>query len=111
MQLEQLLSLTWGELMMQKRFAGAAGIAILSYFLAQEEKDEDRRRLSLSILLKSIEELKLEQPQIETEKRDPSCSFCGRSEPEVRLAAGPDAFICDGCVSTLNEIFGKDRDP
>jgi len=34
-----------------------------------------------------------------------SCSFCGRSPPEVRLGAGPSAFICDGCVDLFADHF------
>ena len=36
-----------------------------------------------------------------------SCSFCGRSPPNVRLGAGPDAFICNECVSTFSDIFAE----
>jgi hypothetical protein len=35
------------------------------------------------------------------------CSFCGRSPPEVRLAAGPNAFICEPCVKALSETFSQ----
>ena len=34
-----------------------------------------------------------------------SCSFCGRSPPDVRLGAGPSAFICDGCVDLFAHHF------
>ena len=27
-----------------------------------------------------------------------SCSFCGASEDGARLIAGPDVFICEGCI-------------
>jgi len=30
----------------------------------------------------------------------PTCSFCGKGEPEVRkLIAGPRVYICDACVA------------
>lgn len=36
------------------------------------------------------------------------CSFCAKSESEVRtLIAGPDAFICDGCVNVCKDILHK----
>jgi ATP-dependent Clp protease ATP-binding subunit ClpX len=41
------------------------------------------------------------------------CSFCGKSQAEVRkLIAGPTVFICDECVSLCNEIIaeGVDRE-
>ncbi len=34
-----------------------------------------------------------------------NCSFCGRSPPEVRLGAGPSAFICDRCVDVFARYF------
>ena len=36
-----------------------------------------------------------------------SCSFCGRPASEVRLAAGPHAFICADCVATFGAIIAR----
>jgi hypothetical protein len=36
-----------------------------------------------------------------------SCSFCGRREPEVKLAAGPSSFICNMCVDALGQVLNK----
>ena len=33
------------------------------------------------------------------------CSFCGKSSPEVRLGAGPSAFICNECVGLFSNIL------
>ena len=39
------------------------------------------------------------------------CSFCGKSQHEVRkLIAGPSVFICDECVDLCNEIIGEETD-
>ena len=36
------------------------------------------------------------------------CSFCGKSQHEVRkLIAGPSVFICDECVELCNDIIRK----
>jgi hypothetical protein len=35
----------------------------------------------------------------------PACSFCGKSAPDVRLGAGPSAFICNECVATFAGIL------
>ena len=40
---------------------------------------------------------------------EPACSFCGRKRREVRLGAGPEAFICDGCVGIFTDIFRKEK--
>jgi ATP-dependent Clp protease ATP-binding subunit ClpX len=34
------------------------------------------------------------------------CSFCGKSQNQVRkLIAGPEVYICDGCIELCNEII------
>src|SRR5499427_3063716 len=39
------------------------------------------------------------------------CSFCGKSEHQVRkLVAGPSVFICDECVELCGDIFEPDDD-
>jgi hypothetical protein len=40
-----------------------------------------------------------------------NCSFCGRSPPDVRLGAGPSAFICDGCVDLFARHFEETAPP
>jgi hypothetical protein len=34
-----------------------------------------------------------------------TCSFCSKAPPEVRLGAGPSAFICNECVATLAPLL------
>jgi ATP-dependent protease Clp ATPase subunit len=37
-----------------------------------------------------------------------SCSFCGKNQEQVKkLIAGPDAWICDGCVSRAHAVIAK----
>lgn len=37
------------------------------------------------------------------------CSFCGKSQEEVRkLIAGPAVYICDNCVALCNEIIAEE---
>jgi ATP-dependent Clp protease ATP-binding subunit ClpX len=46
----------------------------------------------------------------EARKRVYRCSFCGKSQEEVkRLIAGPGVFICDECVQLCQVII--DREP
>ncbi|MGH8282388.1 MAG: ClpX C4-type zinc finger protein, partial [Gammaproteobacteria bacterium] len=34
------------------------------------------------------------------------CSFCGKSQHEVRkLIAGPSVYVCDECVELCNDII------
>ena len=37
------------------------------------------------------------------------CSFCGKSQDEVKkLIAGPSVYICDECIQLCNEIIGEE---
>src|SRR3990167_6136292 len=37
------------------------------------------------------------------------CSFCGKSQHEVRkLIAGPSVYVCDECVSLCNDIINEE---
>jgi ATP-dependent Clp protease ATP-binding subunit ClpX len=39
------------------------------------------------------------------------CSFCGKSQHEVRkLIAGPSVYVCDECVALCNEIINEERE-
>ncbi len=49
------------------------------------------------------------------EKGQLKCSFCGKSQEQVRkLVAGPGVYICDECIDLCNEIieeeFSEDLD-
>lgn len=42
-------------------------------------------------------------------KVDPSCSFCGKSQTQVKkLIAGPGVYICDECIDLCNEIVAEE---
>lgn len=52
-------------------------------------------------------------PMVDTGNRDEGrllyCSFCGKSQHEVRkLIAGPSVFICDECVELCNDIIREE---
>ena len=48
----------------------------------------------------------------EHHKRTLYCSFCGKSQHEVRkLIAGPSTFICDECVEVSKDILRKEQPP
>ncbi|MEN3183420.1 MAG: ATP-dependent Clp protease ATP-binding subunit ClpX [Atribacterota bacterium] len=47
--------------------------------------------------------------KFEEEKVKLRCSFCGKTQQEVRkLIAGPGVYICDECVELCNEILKED---
>ena len=40
-----------------------------------------------------------------------SCSFCGKSQKEVKkLIAGPSVYICDECIGLCNDIISEELD-
>jgi ATP-dependent Clp protease ATP-binding subunit ClpX len=40
-----------------------------------------------------------------------SCSFCGKSQREVKkLIAGPSVYICDECIALCNDIIAEEVD-
>jgi len=46
-----------------------------------------------------------------SEGKDLSCSFCGKSQREVRkLIAGPSVYICDECVELCNDIITDEHE-
>ncbi|MEL0062943.1 MAG: ClpX C4-type zinc finger protein, partial [Candidatus Puniceispirillum sp.] len=46
----------------------------------------------------------------ETDKGTLFCSFCGKSQHEVRkLIAGPTVFICDECVELCMDIIREEH--
>src|SRR3981081_346516 len=43
------------------------------------------------------------------EKGQLKCSFCGKSQEQVRkLIAGPGVYICDECIELCNEIIEEE---
>ncbi|MBQ7492169.1 MAG: ATP-dependent Clp protease ATP-binding subunit ClpX [Clostridia bacterium] len=45
------------------------------------------------------------------EKKDVRCSFCGRTQAEVkRLIAGPNAYICNECVGICADLIDEEAD-
>ena len=96
------LMLVWGEAFQEKRFHDALAVAFANYVVAREAKDAEFEQSFLVAMRSAIECL---LPPDEATKKD-ECSFCGSRPPDVRLAAGPNVFICDGCVAMLSsDVF------
>src|ERR1700750_1610858 len=51
-------------------------------------------------------EIKMSKVGTSDSKNTLYCSFCGKSQHEVRkLIAGPSVFICDECIELCNDII------
>jgi hypothetical protein len=91
----------WGKATKEKRFHDALALAYANYIIAREMKDDGS---SLTLMKAAIDSL---LPADDPANRN-ECSFCGRARPDVRLAAGPNVFICDKCVTMLSEdVFSR----
>jgi ATP-dependent Clp protease ATP-binding subunit ClpX len=51
------------------------------------------------------------EKKTENDKAAHHCSFCGKSQDEVKkLIAGPTVFICDECIELCNDIVAEEWD-
>jgi ClpX C4-type zinc finger len=105
------LACVWGKLMMQKQFNNALLTGFLGHLVALETQDAELKSGAATWIEKTMQEFT--EAQNDKARHAPesshTCSFCGRGESEVRLAAGAKAFICNSCVTTLNEFFSKEK--
>jgi hypothetical protein len=110
--LTELLIVLSGKLIVEKRFEAAMSLSLLSHHLAIDMNDEELKSMARTWLSIAFEEWNKETKDVSvvSSSETPSCSFCGRKEPEVRLAAGVNAFICDSCVKLLAGTFLKAKD-
>ena len=45
----------------------------------------------------------------DTKQENLTCSFCGKSQEEVKkLIAGPAVYICDECIELCNDIIAEE---
>lgn len=85
----------------------------VSAFLLANGRDAQTANGALNLIYVAIAaHYGLKQPELSSgpvEHSESECSFCGKKQPEVRLAAGPSAFICEECVRLLGDVFAEDR--
>ena len=49
-------------------------------------------------------------PSKDEKKETLYCSFCGKSQHEVKkLIAGPNVFICDECINLCTDIIQEEQ--
>jgi hypothetical protein len=98
----RIFSDTWQESMDRKDYHDAIATGIAAYLIVREKKNEQIAKGTLNLIHVAITSL-LHADGLAS--GDTSCSFCGRSGSDVRLGAGPNAFICSDCVTTFNEVL------
>jgi hypothetical protein len=95
----------WQDAMNQRQFKVAVRVGIDAYLQGEAEGDEQASMAALGLIHLAMAEL-LFGEQEKAPQSAPSCSFCGQGGPEVRLGAGPTAYICADCVGIFYEEAG-----
>ena len=96
---------TWETAIAEGRPREVIPSALTAYFLFRERKEEAHELATLIYTRSAIDSVLEMMGQSIPKPATLTCSFCYRTEPDVRLAAGPNVFICDSCVSTLSDVF------
>jgi hypothetical protein len=105
----QNLSSTWETALNEKRQHDAIIDGVLGYLFFRGKDVPVYEHASLICVRKAIDDALADSSTgQEINQAKSECSFCGRAEPEVQLAAGSRGFICNSCVSRLDKVF-KER--
>lgn len=104
----QSLTTSWESALNAKRPRDVILGGFVAYCYFHDKNDQTFETAALIYVQKAIEELLAAVlPPQDTVTTKPSCSFCGSTEPQVRLAAGAKGFICDSCVRVLGGVFNQ----
>lgn len=99
----------WETAMGRQQFKVALKAGIDAYLLGEADGNELEAESALGRMHLAMAQLIFgKEPKLTSAA--PSCSFCGQSGPDVRLGAGPDAFICADCVGIFYEEVGLKPD-
>ena len=105
---------TWVRLSQAGDYPAILRTACERYLLSEKVGDAADRDACLSVIVTTAEHLlstsRSGQTQSDPAQLALSCSFCGRTEDDARLGAGPDAFICEFCVADFSAIFADRGD-
>jgi hypothetical protein len=103
----RIASDAWQQFMDREQLHSAVVTGISAYLSLREMEAGQLAEGALGLIHVAIDAI----TRIDGDQREKvACSFCGRGEPEVRLAAGPKAFICDSCVNDLSNVFADRKD-
>ncbi len=90
----------------ERSYDQALDCAIVIRLMTNNDANPNRRAAALTFI-QECAKLLLE-PKTATAPEgnaSPSCSFCGRQPPAVKLGAGPSVFICNECVDTFAKLL------
>jgi hypothetical protein len=90
----------------ERRYEQALGYAVAGLKRCGVEKQENRKRTFLRLIRVIVTGLESSLGGLTANAvRNPSCSFCGRSQPEVRILAGATGAICKDCADRARSYF------
>jgi hypothetical protein len=92
----------WQEAIDRKDFHAAVAAGISAYLVLHRRNEDQLAKGALSLMHVAIDGI---MDSHRTVRDEMACSFCGRSGPDVRLGAAPDACICSECVAALDQAF------
>lgn len=68
----------------------------------------DSRYIDIALIwMESCVKEKFSKNSSNEERKTQYCSFCGKMEPEVKLFAGAEAFICCSCIELMHGIMHR----
>jgi hypothetical protein len=102
----ELLAANWARAHTDRRYHDALVTGIVGYLVFREMKLQGFDTEALTWIQSTIaDSLTAERDAAASSGSEPPCSFCGRTRPEVRIAAGANGFICNLCVDALNRVL------
>lgn len=64
----------------------------------------------IEALMATLSEEDIQLTEGDSPASEPTCSFCGKAQPEVlQLIAGPQVFICNECVQLCVQIISTEH--
>jgi len=103
----EIVSDIWQSRIDDGDFHQAVLVGMSGYVLLRAQNIKDGEKLSAGALNLVHVAIELSRRSAEEPGDELSCSFCGQREPDVKLAAGSNAHICNACVETLGDVFNK----
>ena len=109
---DESITETWVKLSREGDYAAILRTASEYYETLAKAGSTEEANACLGVISTTVQHLlstRSDDSAIEsaTETSTVSCSFCGRTQADGRIGAGPSAFICEFCVADFSDIFAE----
>lgn len=94
------------------RYQDAVDHGISAYLFGRDLEPKSMHVVTLDFIRMACEAIVANEKKSRgLSKEKSTCSFCGKSEPAVRLAAGqPGVFICNECSARVSKSFKEQEE-